>query len=215
MEITLDVQPRTDKGKGPAGRARVAGLVPAVLYGPSVDPQSLYVDAKQMGLALRTEAGANVLINIKVDGESHLTIPREIHRHPIRNAILHVDFVAIARNVKIHAEVPIHLVGESHGVKEGGQLDHLVHTILIEALPGDVPAAIEVDVAALGVGESLTVGDIKVPKGVEILTDPDDLMVSVHEEITLDVEAELDEEAAPVVESEEDESEEPGDEPES
>lgn len=194
MEITLEVQPRTDKGKGPAGRARVAGLVPAVLYGSSVEPKSVYVDARQMTHALHTEAGTNVLINLKVDGKAHLTVPREIQRHPIRGSLIHVDFVNVARDVKIHAEVPVHLIGESHGVKEGGQLDQAHHTLDIEALPTDIPAAIEVDVSKLGIGDSLFVSDIKAPAGVDILTPAEDLLVSVHSEIVLDVEPETDEE---------------------
>lgn len=197
MEITLDVQPRTDKGKGPAGRARAAGKVPAVLYGSSVEPVSLYVDARQMGQALHTEAGTNVLLNIKVDGKAHLTVPREIHRHPIRGNLIHIDFVNVARNVKIHADVPVHLIGESHGVKEGGQMDQLIHSLSVEALPTEIPAAIEVDVSALGIGDHLTVADVKVPAGVDVLTPGDEVLVSVHMEITLDVEADLGDEAEP------------------
>lgn len=194
MEITLEVQPRTEKGKGPARRARAAGKVPAVFYGPSEPPQPLYVDARQMSHALHTEAGSNVLLNLKIDGKSHLAVPREIQRHPIRRSLVHVDFVNVARNVKIHAEVPIHLVGESHGVKEGGQLDHFIHSLAIEALPAEIPDAIEVDVSALGIGDSLNVGDVEVPAGVEVLTDPEELMVSVHSEIVLAVEPEEEEE---------------------
>lgn len=194
MEITLEVQPRTDKGKGPARRARAAGKVPAVFYGPSVPPQPVYVDARQMSHALHTEAGANVLLNLKIDGKSHLAVPREIQRHPIRRSLVHVDFVNVARNVKIHAEVPIHLVGEARGVKEGGQLDHFIHTLSIEALPAEIPDAIEVDVSGLGLGDSLSIGDVKAPQGVDILSDPDELLLSVHSETVLQVEPEPTEE---------------------
>lgn len=204
MEITLEVQPRTDRGKGPAGRARVAGLVPAVLYGSAVEPVSLYVDARQMSQALHTEAGTNVLLNIKLDGKSHLTVPREIQRHPIRGSLIHVDFVNVARNVKIHAEVPVHLIGESRGVKEGGQLDHYIHSLSIEALPAEIPAAVEIDVSGLGIGESLTVADVKVPSGVEVLTPGDELLLAVHSETMLEVEPE------PEDQQEQGESAEPG-----
>jgi large subunit ribosomal protein L25 len=187
MEVTLEVQPRTEKGKGPARRARAAGKVPAVFYGPSAAPQPVYVDARQMSHALHTEAGANVLINLKLDGKSHLAITREIQRHPIRGTLVHVDFVNVARDVKIHAEVPLHLVGESHGVKEGGQLDQHAHTLSVEALPAEIPSAIEVDVSGLGIGDSLTVADVKAPAGVEILNSLEDLVVAVHTETVLEV----------------------------
>jgi large subunit ribosomal protein L25 len=197
MEVTLEVQPRTEKGKGPARRARAAGKVPAVFYGPAAAPQPLYVDARQMSQALHTVAGANVLINLKLDGKSHLAVPREIQRHPIRGTLIHIDFVNVARDVKIHADVPVHLIGESHGVKEGGQLDQHAHTLSVEALPAEVPTAIEVDISGLGIGDSLIVADVKAPAGVEILTSSEDLVVAVHTETVLEV-PEVEEEAEEV-----------------
>ncbi|MGQ0679646.1 MAG: 50S ribosomal protein L25 [Actinomycetota bacterium] len=190
MEISLDVQPRADRGKGPAGRARAVGKVPAVFYGPSVEPRALYVDARQMAQALHTEAGANVLLNLKLDGESHLAVPRQIHRHPVRGTLVHVDLFNVARNVKITADVPIHLVGHSHGVREGGQLDLFLHTLTVEALPTEIPDAIEVDVTELGIGDSMTVADIKVSSGVQILTEGEEILLSLHTEKVLEVEAE-------------------------
>jgi large subunit ribosomal protein L25 len=181
MEITLDVQPRTEKGKGPARRYRAAGMVPAVFYGASVEPVALLVDAKQMNQALHTDAGGNVLINLKVDGKSRLTIPREIQRHPIRGTILHVDFVNVARDQKISAQVPVHLVGESHGVKEGGVLDQHLHELHIEAMPSDIPDSVELDVSGLGIGDALHVSDVKIAQGVEIITLEDELVVAVTE----------------------------------
>lgn len=189
MEITLDVQPRTETGKGPARRARAAGKVPAVFYGPSAAPQPVYVDAREMSHALHTVAGANVLITLKLNGESHLAVPREIQRHPIRGTLVHVDFVNVARNVKITADVPLQLVGESAGVKAGGQLDQHTHTVTIEALPAEIPPAIEVDISGLEIGETLTVADVKAPAGVEILSHAEDLVVAVHTEVVLEVEA--------------------------
>jgi large subunit ribosomal protein L25 len=181
MEITLDVKPRTELGKGPASRYRVAGQVPAVFYGSSDEPVSLLVDAKQMSQALHTEAGANVLINIDVDGKSRLTVAREIQRHPIRGTILHVDFVHVARDQKIEAHVPLHLVGDSPGVHEGGVLDQHMHEIHIEAKPTDVPPNVEIDISHMGIGDSLHVSDIVVPSGVEMLTPAEELVAAVVE----------------------------------
>lgn len=181
MEITLDVKARTETGKGPASRYRAAGLVPAVFYGPSVEAASLLVDAKQMSQALRTEAGGNVLITLKVDGQSRLTVPREVQRHPIRGDILHVDFVNVSRTQKLTALVPVHLVGEAQGVKVGGVIEQHVHELQVEAIPTDVPSAIEVDVSGLAIGDGLHVRDLEVPAGVEVLSLGDDLLVSVSE----------------------------------
>ncbi|HVL51632.1 MAG TPA: 50S ribosomal protein L25/general stress protein Ctc [Actinomycetota bacterium] len=196
MEISLDVKPRTELGKGPTGRYRASGLVPAVFYGPSVEPVALLVDAKQMSQALRTEAGDNVLITLNVDGTSRLTIPREVQRHPIRGTILHVDFVNVARDQKISAHVPVHVVGESHGVKEGGVLDQHLHEVQVEAVPTDIPASVEVDISKLGIGDSLHVSDLVIPAGVEVLTSEEELVLAVIEPRLAELEEETEEEAA-------------------
>lgn len=181
MEITLDVKPRTETGKGPASRYRASGLVPAVFYGPAAEPVSLLVDAKQMSQALHTEAGGNVLINLNVEGTSRLTVAREVQRHPIRGTILHVDFVNVARDRKIEAQVPLHLVGDSHGVHEGGVLDQHMHELHVEAVPTDIPTAIEVDISGLGIGDSLHASDVKAPSRVEILTPGEEMIAAVIE----------------------------------
>ncbi len=206
MEITLDVKPRAEMGKGPTRRFRAAGLVPAVFYGPSVEPVPLLVDGKQMSQALRTEAGDNVLINLRVDGKSRLTIPREVQRHPIRGTILHVDFVHVARDQRIAAHVPVHVVGESPGVKEGGVVDQHLHEIQVEAVPTDIPAAVEVDISELGIGDSLHVTDVKVPEGVDVLTPEDELVVAVIEPRIIELEEDIEEaaESAEEVPSEDD-----------
>ncbi len=181
---------RRELGKGPAHRVRVSGKVPAVLYGSSVEPVPLAIDAKEMNQALHTEAGANVLINLHVDGDKYLTIPREIHKHPIRGSLIHIDFVNVARDVEIEATVPVHLTGESHGVKEGGQIDQHMHEIRIEALPTKVPPAIEVETSEVGIGESIKVADLPPVEGVTILNDPEDVVVAVTQATVMEVEAE-------------------------
>lgn len=190
MEVTLQADVRKELGKGPAHRARESGKVPAVLYGSSVRPVPLAVDAKEMSQALHTEAGANVLINLHVDGERYLTIPREIQKHPIRGSLIHIDFVNVARDVEIEATVPVHLTGESHGVKEGGQIDQHLHEIRVEALPTKVPPAIEVDITELGIGESIKVSDLSAPDGVTLHNDPDEVVVAVTQATVMEVEAE-------------------------
>lgn len=181
MEITLEVKPRTELGKGPASRYRVSGQVPAVFYGHSAEPVSLLVDAKAMSQALHTEAGGNVLINLSIDGKSRLTVAREVQRHPIRGTILHVDFVNVARDQKIEAQVPLHLIGDSHGVHEGGVLDQHMHELHVEAVPTDIPTAFEVDISGMGIGDTVHVRDVNAPSGVEILTPAEEMIAAVVE----------------------------------
>ncbi|MGH2704347.1 MAG: 50S ribosomal protein L25 [Actinomycetota bacterium] len=208
MEVTITAQARTETGKGAARRARARGSVPAVLYGPSVAAIPLLVDAREIGQVLHTEAGANVLINLRVDGAGYLTMLREIQRNPVRGDLIHIDFVNIARDVKVHADVPVHLVGESHGVKAGGVTEHHLWELKINALPGDVPPNIEVDLGPLGIGEHIRVADIVPPPGVEILTHADEIVVSVVEPQILELPeevpaAEAEEAAAEAAEAEE------------
>ncbi|MGH2706921.1 MAG: 50S ribosomal protein L25 [Actinomycetota bacterium] len=181
METTLRGQIRTGRGKGPARQARFSGQVPAVLYGRGIEPIPLLVDGREMVRSLHTGAGMNVLINLEVAGKRYLTLAREIQRHPVRGDLLHVDFVNVSRDVKIHADVPVHLTGEAHGVKEGGVLEHHLWELRIEALPTELPSAIEVAVSGLGVGEHFRVGDVAAPGGVEILNSPEEIIVSVVE----------------------------------
>lgn len=189
MEITLKVKPRDEKGKGPARRARAAGNVPAVLYGKGMESVALSVDTIQMQKALATESGLNVLINLNLDSKTkYLTMLREVQRSPVRGDLLHIDFLKIERDVKIQAEVPVHIVGESHGVKEGGVVEHHLWEIKVEALPGDVPPSIEVDITALGIDEHLRVSDIATPPRTEILTPTDEIIVSVVEPQVIQIE---------------------------
>lgn len=179
MEVELKAEPRSEAGKGPARRLRAQGKVPAVLYGPEVETQRVSVDARQMWHALHTDAGANVLINLAVDGETYLTLPREIQRDIVRGTLLHVDFLRIRRDVAIQVDVPIHLVGESVGVKEGGVVEHHLWELKVEVLPTDVPESLEADISALAIGDSLHVSDLSVPDNVTVITPLEETLVSV------------------------------------
>jgi large subunit ribosomal protein L25 len=166
-------------GKGAARKARAAGKVPAVLYGPEIEPKRLAVNALELWHALHTDAGTNVLINLQLDGDTFLTMPREVQRDIVRGTLLHVDFLRIRRDVAIEVDVPIHLVGDSHGVKEGGVVEHHLWELRVECLPTDVPESVEADITDLGIGDSLHVSDIKVPGNVTVVTSPEETLVSV------------------------------------
>jgi len=178
-EVKLNGEPREGVGKGAARKARAAGKVPAVLYGPEIEPQRLAVDALELWHALHTDAGTNVLINLQLDGDTFLTMPREVQRDIVRGTLLHVDFLRIRRDVAIEVDVPIHLVGESHGVKEGGVVEHHLWELRVECLPTDVPESVEADISDLGIGDSLHVSDIKVPGNVTVVSSPEETLVSV------------------------------------
>ncbi len=200
MEQKLKAEARADTGKGAARKIRASGRVPAVVYGRGVDPLPVTIDAKELFHLLHTDAGTNVLVDMRVNSDHFLAMPREIQRDHIRGQFLHVDFLRINRDEKIGVEVPIHLIGESHGVKEGGVVEHHLWTLHLECFPQDVPTSIDADISGLGINESLKVADLDIPDKLTLLTSPDEVVVSVVPPQILRVEeevaAEAEEEAA-------------------
>lgn len=194
-EVALNADVREGRGKNAARKLRAQGKVPATMYGRGTDAVALAVDARSLQHTLSTDAGVNVLIDLQVDGASHLTLAREVARNPVRGDILHVDFLKIAHDQVITVDVPIHLEGDSPGVKEGGVLEHHLWQLAVECLPTNVPERMNVDISSLGIGDTVRVAHVTVPEGVTILTDPDEILLTcVVPQLRL--EAEL-EEAAP------------------
>jgi large subunit ribosomal protein L25 len=179
VEVTIQAEPRSGTGKGVARKLRAVGKVPGVLYGRGLEPVALAVDARTLGQALHTDSGRNVLIDLHVDGENHLTLLRELQRDPVRGTFFHVDFLKIARDVAIQVEVPIHIIGESQGVKEGGVIEHHIWNVRVECLPGNVPERIDAEVTELAIGDALRVSDLVAPSDVTILTPPEETVLSV------------------------------------
>jgi large subunit ribosomal protein L25 len=193
-EYKLVAENRSDAGKGAARRLRASGRVPAVLYGHGANPQHLSVDARQFGQALRTDAGVNVLMELEVGGDRHLALAKEIQRHPVKGSLIHVDFIQVRRGEKVHVSVPVHLVGEAPGVREGGIADQDLYQVNVEAEVTNVPEAVDADVSGLNIGDVLRVGDLKAPGGAVILDDPEASVVSVvAPAVEAEPEAELEE----------------------
>ena len=178
-DITLATEPRTTRGSRPSGRLRKEGKVPAVVYGLGADTVSITVPSRELQHILAGESGANTLITLHVDGESVLTLARQIHRHPTRGELVHVDFIRIRRDVAVSAEIPVHLLGEATGVKDGGLLEQLLFQLTVEAMPGNIPVAIEIDVSELGIGDQLRVEDIPLPAGVVTQAEADFVVAQV------------------------------------
>jgi len=179
VEVTLEAEARSGTGKGVTRKLRAAGKVPAVLYGRGVTPEPVAVDRMALMRAFKTDAGRNVLIDLLVNGETHLTLARELQRDPVRGSILHVDFLKIARDVAIEVDVPIHIEGDSPGVKEGGVIEHHLWNVHVSCLPTNVPDRLVADVSRTLLGEMLRVGDLAVPDGVTILTDANEAVLGV------------------------------------
>jgi large subunit ribosomal protein L25 len=132
-----------------------------------------------------------VLVDLKLDGREYLTIAREIQRDLIHNRFIHIDFMAVNRDEKITVNVELHEIGDSVGVHAGGVVEHHLREVEVESLPADVPQRIEFDITSLKIGDSLRVGDLTPPEGVEFLTDPDTMVLAVVEPAMMDTELDL------------------------
>lgn len=179
-EVTLKAETGRSPGSRESRRIRRSGAVPAIVYGRGIDPIPVSVDAHDLDVALHTEAGYNVLLTLELDsGESVLTLPKLVEKHPYRNLYRHVDFLRIDVSEKVTVEVPIHFEGDPVGVREGGVLSPARTVAEIEALPMDLPTSILLDISPLGVGDALRIEDLPPIEGVEYLDDPQAVVVSV------------------------------------
>lgn len=203
-QINLRASTGRKTGSRESRRLRREGEVPAIIYGRDVDePILVSVDHHDLKVALSTESGTNVVINLEVEGgDSVLTMPRIIERHPYRNLIRHVDFVTVSLTETVEAEVAVHLEGVPAGVEDGGVLSQPRGVVSIEALPTQIPNYIEVDVSHLELNDVLRIADLPVIEGVEYLDDPDATVASLTIPRAT-IEDEAAEEAAELLEAEE------------
>ena len=215
-EVKLAAKKRSVTGKGPARQARKEGRVPATLYGRGLTPLSIDVDRRDLITAFHTDAGMNVLLDLEIDGGTTLAIARELQRDPVRGTLLHADFVAVDRTQEIEVDVPLHLVGESAGVKSGGVLEQPLFTLHVRCTVTDVPDGIDADISALEIGDALRVEDLARDASFTILNDPDTPVaivaapISEEELEAMEAEAGVEQEAPEMVGEEgEEEGEEP------
>jgi large subunit ribosomal protein L25 len=179
-EVSLRAQTGRSTGSRDSRRVRKTGDVPAIVYGKGTDPVSIAVNAHDLHVVLHTEAGANALINLEIEGGATLlTMARVIERHPFRNEYRHIDFVTVSLDEIVTAEVAIHFEGSPIGVKDGGVFSPQRTHVVIEALPNAIPSAIILDVSDVEIGDSLRIADLPVIDGVTYTEDPDAVVMSV------------------------------------
>lgn len=178
-QFRLRAAPRTP---GHPNRQRAQGELPAVLYGTGQPPRALRCDAHEFDLLL-AQGGMHHLVALELEGEAHATtvVLKEIQRHPVTRRAVHADFQAVSAGQHIHAEVPLHFLGEEQVGKAGGALQVALHQLRISCLPADLPEAVEVDVAELRPGDVLTVADLHVGPRVTVLQGADEIVASVRQ----------------------------------
>lgn len=174
-EVRIAAEPRTEFGKGAARKIRRAHKVPAVLYGHGTKPRHFSLPGHDLMIALRTP---NVLIRLQGEGVDELVLPKGVQRDPIKGFLEHVDLLVVKRGEKVTVDVPVTVTGD---VAPGGVLDLQAATLSVEAEATHIPESIEVNVEGLEIGAQITAGQVTLPAGVTLATDPETPVVHVAE----------------------------------
>lgn len=180
--ISLRAQYRRCGTKSYLKMLRRQGMLPAVVYGKEAGNFPVQVPLQAFSSILTAHSIGGTLINLEItdgDKKSYLVMVREVQRDPVKHKLLHADFFQVSLTEEIETEIPIRLVGEAPGVKEGGVLQHMLRMVAVSCLPTQLPERINADISGLEIGDELTVADLKAPVGVKIVDDPESIIVLV------------------------------------
>jgi large subunit ribosomal protein L25 len=177
----LKATARPSVGKGAARAERRAGRVPGVIYGDNQPPLPISVEDRELRQRILAGRFLTTIFDVSLDGKKHRVIPRDFHLDPVRDFPIHVDFMRLGEGATIRVSVPLHVVnGEtSPGVKRGGTVNIVTHTLELECLAENIPQFIEADVGALEINNSLHISDVKLPTGVKPLLREDATLVTI------------------------------------
>jgi large subunit ribosomal protein L25 len=174
--LTLKAEARTKSSKGAVRSIRLAGRVPAVIYGDKKSPELISVDYKAVNALYQTGTFTSHLLNIEVDGKTQRVIPRDVQREVVRDFIIHVDFLRLGKNATLTVDVPVHFVNHeaSPGLKAGGVLNIVRHEVELVCPAESIPEAIEIDLTGYEMGTSIHISAVKFAQGVRpTITDRD------------------------------------------
>lgn len=180
MTVTVECQTRV-AGANPRALRR-EGLIPAALYGhKGTESISLIIPEKEAHNLLKAAAINNTLVDVSIPELSWTgkTLIKEVQSHPWKRTLYHISFFAVAAHGKLDITVPLHIVGEAIGLKQGGLIEQSVIEIKVKCNPEDIPESINVDISALNVGEAIAVGDLVLPEGVTLDDDPNKTILSI------------------------------------
>jgi large subunit ribosomal protein L25 len=169
----LKAEERLSVGTGPSRELRRNKLVPATIYGAGKSQVLLSLPEKELNLEYRKQGFLSHMFDIEVAGKKYRALPKEVQLHPVTDEIEHIDFMHIDANKPIKANVALHFINEAKcpGIKQGGVLNVVRHSLEIYCLPDNIPESIEFDAGDLGIGQSVHVKDLELPKNVETKMD--------------------------------------------
>ena len=171
---------REGSGKGASRAVRREGRIPGIIYGDKTDPEAVTLDSKEFGQLARSSQFLNTIYMLDVDGKQQRVIPRDLQLDPVRDVPLHVDFLRLGKGAKVTVEVPVQFLNEeeSPGLKRGGVLNIVRHTIELRCVAESIPEQLLADLTGLDIGDSLHVSSIKFPEGVELTISDRDFTVA-------------------------------------
>ncbi|MBK1832298.1 50S ribosomal protein L25 [Verrucomicrobiaceae bacterium R5-34] len=176
---TLKADERARTGSGVLKQMRREGFVPSVVYGGGTENKNVKIDAKTLRDMLANAASDSILVNLDIEGgKTQLAFLQDVQHNALTNEILHVDFLAVDDKTEITANLPLELEGEPAGVKAGGILEHMLHSLEVRCLPNDLPESLSSDVSDMAIGDILHIGDMNLPEGVSS-TLADDVVVAI------------------------------------
>jgi large subunit ribosomal protein L25 len=179
-QILVETKRRAPGGKNVNRRLRIAGLIPAVLYGRGREPVPLSVEPKTIVDILYSESGQNTIFSLSVDGGERANVMvKDYQLDPVKGKLIHTDLIQIAMDRLLEVSVNVELVGEAEGVKAGGLLDFVTRSIDLECLPADIPDSIKVDVGHLKINDYVRVKNIEFESKIKVLTDPEVVIVTI------------------------------------
>lgn len=183
MEDTkLIAKKRDQQGSSNARRMRKAGTLPGVVYGDGKEATPVELDIHAFEQLLHHSASETMLVDIEIEGEgSSSVLIKDVQHHPVTSELVHVDLQKVAADKLIQVDINLEVSGEAAGVKAGGVMELVMHTIAVECLPGDLVESIEIDVSELEIGSVLHASDLKLDSKLTLLTDPESIVVSVAE----------------------------------
>lgn len=175
--VVFSAKKRTDFGSANSRRLRKLGRVPGVIYGKG-DPAAIDLDARELSNGVKS-ISESTIVKVDIDGTGHDAFVKATQRNIMDGSFIHVDFYEIEMGKLLRARVSLHITGNPVGVRDGGVLETPLHDIEVECLPKDLPERINVDIAGLGVNQSIHVRDLGLGEGVKLISGEDQVVALV------------------------------------
>ncbi len=169
-QFEINAEPRVESGRGASRRLRRTGKIPGIIYGAGKEPASILVDHDDLMHQLEHEAFYSHILTLNLGSEKQRVVLKDLQRHPFKPRLLHIDLLRVSETEKLTMRIPLHFINEAKcvGVKTGGAvISHIMTEVEVSCLPKDLPEFIEVDLENVNVGETIHLGDLKMPAGVE------------------------------------------------